>query len=270
MMKTTQKLQIRQLGESALAPGPDVVDLAPGRRDVAAGRRAVPVPGDDRAAQVRRDGVGAGAGVQRQADRGGRAGQGAGAQQRGEPPWPGQQGDRVGGDEVADGGPAGAGGGEPGRELVEQVRVEPPGHNGRDGRVAFLARRGDWAGQVRLRIAWPRVAVHPAGELFQAYVQLQLDGLAGAFGQTLGRDEEAARLLQCVVVALRQRSRVLRAGFLAEGVQDGLQGGGAVAGEVGVEAAGTVQGGLEAEPPVFEPELRGEMNRVGRKGEKLK
>jgi hypothetical protein len=42
------------------------------------------------------------------------------------PPWAGEQGDGVGGDEVADGGPAGAGGGEPGRELVEQVGSSRP------------------------------------------------------------------------------------------------------------------------------------------------
>jgi hypothetical protein len=65
------------------------------------------------------------------------------------PPWAGEQGDGVGGDEVADGGPAGAGGGEPGREQVEQVGVEPPGHD------RGIAASHSWPGPGPGRAGWP-------------------------------------------------------------------------------------------------------------------
>ncbi|HUD36638.1 MAG TPA: hypothetical protein VMR14_07070, partial [Streptosporangiaceae bacterium] len=243
-MEAAVQLEVPELGEAAFAAGGDVVDVAPCGRDVAAGRGTVPVAGDDGAAQVRGDGVGAGPGVQGQADGGGGAGEGAGAEQGGEPAWAREQGDGVGGDEVADRGPVRGAAGEPVGELVEEVGVEPAGDDGGDRCVAFLAGRRDWSGQARLGSTRARVAVEAPDEFVEADVELDLDGLAGPVGQAVRGDQEPAGFLEGVVVALGLGAGVFGAGFLAQGVQDGLQGGGGLGGEVGVEAAGAVQGGL--------------------------
>jgi hypothetical protein len=81
--------EVGEGGGAAPGPGDEVVHLACGGPLAAAGERAVPVPGDDGAPQVRRDGAGHGADVEGQADPGGlRAGQ-PGAQRRGEAGRPG-------------------------------------------------------------------------------------------------------------------------------------------------------------------------------------
>ena len=122
--------------------------MARGRRLEAAGGGAVAVAEDHGAAQVGRDGVGGGSEVQGQADGGGGAGQVAGAQQRGDLSWPGQQRDRVGQDEAADrlavrrGIAVGAE--ESGGELVEQVLVDAAGDDRDDGGVAGVSGRGGW------------------------------------------------------------------------------------------------------------------------------
>jgi hypothetical protein len=63
VMEGAEQDQIGQGGGAAFGPWDDVVDLAGGGPLPAAGEGAVPVPGDDRAAQMRRDGAGGGANV---------------------------------------------------------------------------------------------------------------------------------------------------------------------------------------------------------------
>ena len=63
MVEGAEQDQVGQGGVAAFGPGFEVVDLAGGGPLVAAGEGAVPVAGDDGAAQVRRDGGGGGAGV---------------------------------------------------------------------------------------------------------------------------------------------------------------------------------------------------------------
>ncbi len=98
--------QLPQAGGAALAARDDVMHVTPGGRHVAAGGGAVLVAGGDRPAQVRRHQVGAGADVQRQADRPGRRRQGPGPQPRREPAGPGQQRHRLPQDQLTGGGQA--------------------------------------------------------------------------------------------------------------------------------------------------------------------
>ena len=120
--------------------------MAGGRRLEAAGGGAVAVAEDDGAAQVGRDGVGGCSEVEGQADGGGEAGQGAGAQERGDLSWAGQQRDRVGQDEAADRVAVRRGiavGAQEFRgELVEQVLVDAAGDDRDDGGVAGVCGRG--------------------------------------------------------------------------------------------------------------------------------
>ncbi len=104
MVKRAQQQAVAQAGRAALAARDDVMHVAPGGRDVAAGGGAVLVSGGDRPPQVRRYQVGDGADVQRQADRPGGRGQGAGPQPRREAAGPGQQRDRLPQDQLAGGG----------------------------------------------------------------------------------------------------------------------------------------------------------------------
>ena len=104
-MERAQQQAVAEAGRPALAPRHDVVHVARGGRHIAAGGGAVPVPGDDGAAQVRRDQVGDGADVQGQADRPGGPGQRPGAEPGREAAGPGEQGDGLAQDDLAGGCP---------------------------------------------------------------------------------------------------------------------------------------------------------------------
>src|SRR5580698_9559883 len=80
VVEGAEQYQVAELGEAAEAARVQVMDLAAARRDIAAWGRAVPVPVDDGAAEVGRVGLGAGAGVQWQADGSGGARQVPGAE----------------------------------------------------------------------------------------------------------------------------------------------------------------------------------------------
>src|SRR5258708_10336358 len=101
MMEAAEQDAVGRAGGAARAAGHDVVQVARGGGLVAAGGGAVLVPGDDGAAQVRRDEVGDRADVQGQADRRGGPGQGAGAEPGRQAARPRQQGDGVGQDQLA-------------------------------------------------------------------------------------------------------------------------------------------------------------------------
>ena len=102
VMERAEQQEVIEAGAAAFAAGPEVVDLAGGGALAAAGERAVPVPGDHRAAQVPGDLLGRLPGVQRQAGGAGRAGQQARAQERGQPGGAGQQVRGVAQDQAAD------------------------------------------------------------------------------------------------------------------------------------------------------------------------
>jgi len=93
--------EIGQAGPAALGAWDQVVDLAGRGPLAAASEGAVPVAGDNRAAQMRRHSGGGGTDVQRQAH-GGRelGGQQPRAQERGQPGWSGQNVGRVGQQQV--------------------------------------------------------------------------------------------------------------------------------------------------------------------------
>ena len=131
MMEAAEQDAVSQAGGAALAAGDDVVHVACCRGLVAAGRSALPVPHDDRAAQVRRDDLSDGADVQGQADRGGGLGEGSGAQPGGQAAGSGQQGGRALEDELA-----GAG--------LAQLAVQP----------VLVWRGGMAAGVARAARAW--------------------------------------------------------------------------------------------------------------------
>ena len=80
-------------------------------------------------------------------------------------------------------------------------------------------------------------------------------GLPGAFGQQPGLDQPARRLGQGIVLALLDAAVVLRPQVLAEGVEDGLQRGGAPGGQVPADLPGAAQGGAEPQVPIIEPVL---------------
>ncbi len=83
-------------------------------------------------------------------------------------------------------------------------------------------------------------------------MELDLDGLSGPVRQAVGGDEAAAGFCQRVVVPLRPGADVFGAGWLAEGVEDGLQRGGGVGGEVGVEPGVALEMRLQAQAPLGE------------------
>jgi hypothetical protein len=68
VVEAAQEQEIGQRGRAAAGPGDYVVHLAARGLLAAAGEGTVPVPADDGAAQVRRDGAGGGTDVERQAD----------------------------------------------------------------------------------------------------------------------------------------------------------------------------------------------------------
>src|SRR5579871_2438223 len=109
------------------------------------------------------------------------------------------------------------------------------------------------AGRVRLLPAAGVGVLAELGEFTEIDVELDLGGLPGPVGEPAGGDEPAAGFFQGVVVALPLGAGVLGPGFLAERVQDGLDGLGAAGGEVAVEAPGSAEGGLEPQVPVLEP-----------------
>ena len=118
------------------------------------------------------------------------------------------------------------------------------GDDGLDHRVAAGAGTGGAAGAA-------------AGELVEGDGQLEADRLPGPLRQAVGGDQPGARFLEGVVAALRQGAGVLGAADRGEGVQDGLDGGGAPAGQVAVEPGGAAEGGGEPDRPVVEPVIAG-------------
>ena len=86
---------------------------------------------------------------------------------------------------------------------------------------------------------------------------------AGPVGDHLRADEELAALLEGVVVALPGGAEVLRPAALAEGLEDGGDGGGALGGQVAADPPGAVHGGLEVQVPVAESPPAGVVVRVG-------
>src|SRR5262245_45755803 len=84
-MEPTRRDQVGQGGGPATGSGDDVVDVADAGGLVAAGEGAVRVAGGNRPAQVRGDGFGGGADVQRQADGAERGAVQGGAQPGGQP-----------------------------------------------------------------------------------------------------------------------------------------------------------------------------------------
>ncbi len=75
---------------------------------------------------------------------------------------------------------------------------------------------------------------------------------AGPAGDEVGAEQELAGELEGVVVALGLGAVVVGAGLLAQGLQDRLQGGGALRGQVAAEAARAVDRGAELQVPVIE------------------
>jgi hypothetical protein len=103
VVEPAEQHQVDELGAAAPGAPRDVVDVAGGRRLLAAREPAGPVSDDHRPAQVRHDRVGGLADIQRQAGGGrGRAGH-PGAQRGGEPARTRQQAHRVGQDQVTSG-----------------------------------------------------------------------------------------------------------------------------------------------------------------------
>src|SRR5215468_2087866 len=64
---------------------------------------------------------------------------------------------------------------------------------------------------------------------------------------------QQAGFFEGVVVAFGDSAGVFGAGFLAQGVQDGLEGGGAPGGQVAAQAAGAAEGGGQPQAAVGEP-----------------
>ena len=112
VMKSAKHCQVPQRGRAALGPGDQMVDLADRRGLLAAGEPAFFVPLDDGFAQVRGDGAGGAAEVQRLGQAGEPGGQQVAAQVGREPGGPGQQVDAPGQQGVLQ--PFAGGGGQPG------------------------------------------------------------------------------------------------------------------------------------------------------------
>ena len=106
---------------------------------------------------------------------------------------------------------------ERGGELVQNGRVDMPGHHRHDRRVAVAARRRGRAAR-RPRCFRGAGAVQ-AAELIQGHMQLNLGRLPGPVRHAPRGDQLPARFLQPVMVALAHSAGVFRAGFLAERVQ---------------------------------------------------
>ena len=140
---------------------------------------------------------------------------------------------------------------ERGGELVQDGRVDVPGHDRHDHRVTLAARRRGRAAR-RPRRFGVRGAVQ-AAQLIQRHVQLDLRRLPGPVGDAARRDQLPARFLQPVMVTLAHGAGVLRAGLAAEHVQHRVQRGGALRGQVTFDPARAVQGPVQPQPPIREP-----------------
>ena len=174
------------------------------------------------------------------------------AEQGGVPGGAGQQRDGLAEDDVpvTGGRQVGLVAGLRAGEAVQEVVVGVAGDDGLDHRVAAGAGTGGAAGAA-------------AGELVEGDGQLEADGLPGPLRQAVGGDQPGARFLEGVVAALRQGAGVFGAADRGEGVQDGLDGGGAAAGQVAVEPGGAAEGGGEPDRPVVEPVVAGVGGRRG-------
>ena len=142
-----------------------------------------------------------------------------------------------------------------GGELVQDGRVDVPGHDRHDHRVTIAARRrrGTTRRPRRLRAD----GAVQAAELIQGHVQLDQCGLPGAVGHAPGGDQLPARFFQAVMVTLAHGAGVFRAGFLAERVQHRVQRSGALRGQVTFHPARVIQGPVQPQPPIREPTIIG-------------
>ncbi len=87
-------------------------------------------------------------------------------------------------------------------------------------------------------------------ELGEVDVHQGLDRLPGPPGQQIRGQQAAHRLGQRIVVPLRAGAQVPAARGGGQGVQDGLHHRGAFGGQVAVDDAGAVQGGVQGQPAV--------------------
>ena len=260
-----------------LAPWFHMVGLAGGGALAAAGEPAAAVPGDHGAAQVIGDGLGRPADVQRQAHRARGAVEQAGAQERGQPGRAGQQIRGMTQDHPPHRG--GLRGPRPvrrpvrcsfpaqrrvvpaerrvaeerGGELVQDGRVDVPGHDRHDHRVTLAARRRGRPARRPRRFGVTGAV--EAAQLIQGHVQLDLRRLPRPVRRAARRDQLPACLFQPVMVTLAHSAGVLRAGLLAERVQHRVQRGGARRGQVTVDPARAVQGAVQPQPPIREPAI---------------
>ena len=123
------------------------------------------------------------------------------------------------------------------------------GDDRHDRRVTLGSGRGDRAGEGGFGVGG---AGHPAQPV-QVHVQDDLGGLAGAVGQAVRRDEQAAGFFEGVVLTLPPRPQVLRARALAERVQHRRQRRSAGGGQVAAQGARAAERGLQAHRPVIKP-----------------
>ena len=87
----------------------------------------------------------------------------------------------------------------------------------------------------------------------ERHVDQGLDRLPGPLRQQAGGQQPLHRLGQRVVVALRPGPQVPGPGRGRQGVQDGLDHGGALGGQVAAQDPGAVQGGVQEQRPVQAP-----------------
>jgi hypothetical protein len=268
-----------------------MMDMAADGGGVAAGEPAVPVPAGDDAADVHRDRLGRRAGVQWQADGSGWAGELA-AEPGGEPARAREQPQRV-----ADGesgrravGPrqrfvaerrhgvgwtglvrvaaTRVGGGESiciqvaSGEVGEDVTVDGAGDDGHElGVTVCAARRG---GAVCAELGRQRgIGLGLAKQLRQRHVQLDLNRLAVPFGQAASRQQQSARFLEGVVVALRLRPQILRTAALVQAVHHSANRSRGGRSEVTVEPGVTAEVLIQEQMPLAEPALVGVSVRPG-------
>ena len=147
-----------------------------------------------------------------------------------------------------------------GGEAVQEVVVDAAGDDGGEGGVAVVAGPGGRAGQHRAGLAAGplsslrrRCRRRRRGSRGRLRWSWRRAGCPARSGRHAGGQQAAAGFFEGVVAALGGGAGVLGAGFLAEGVQDGLQGGGAPAGQVAVQFPGPAQRGGQPQRPVGEP-----------------
>ena len=92
-----------------------------------------------------------------------------------------------------------------------------------------------------------------ASQLAERHVELDLNRLPGPVRQARGGDQAAAGFCQRVMVPLRPGADVFRPGPLAEGVEDGLQRGRGLRGQVSIQPGIALEMRLQAQAALGEP-----------------